>query len=139
MTVKVQGLEKLRAKMRALPDAVRGEIRAAMERGANEIVALAKTLVPVDQGDLRDSIGWTWGDAPTGSMALAQGGTADMRLTIYAGDSQAFYARWVEFGTARMSAQPFFFPAYRALRRRVRSRVARAVNKAAKRVAAGGK
>lgn len=136
---KVQGLDKLRKKMRALPDVARKEIRAAMEKGANEIVAMAKGLVPVDNGDLRDSIGWTWGSAPKGSMTLAQAGEGDFRLTIYAGNDRAFYARWVEFGTEQNTAQPFFYPSYRALRKRTKSRISRAYTKAAKKVAAGGK
>jgi HK97 gp10 family phage protein len=103
-----------------------------MEKSAQEIVALAKHLCPVDSGDLRDSIGWTWGDAPAGSMVLASTGGAALRITIYAGDSDAFYARWLEFGTVKMAAHPYFFPAYRTLRKRVKGRTKRAINKAVK-------
>ncbi|MGE0845838.1 MAG: HK97-gp10 family putative phage morphogenesis protein [Flavobacteriaceae bacterium] len=136
---KVQGLDRLRAKLKALPEAAKVGIRVAMEQGATEIVDLARSLCPVDRGDLRDSIGWTWGDAPRGAMVLAQGGEGDLRVTVYAGNDEAYYARWVEFGTQKMAAQPFFFPAYRALRKRVKGRISRATTKAAKKVAAGGK
>lgn len=128
-------------------------IRKAMEQSADEIVALAKTLVPADSGALRDSIGWTWGDAPRGAMTLGKVKSASGadRITIYAGDNDAFYARWVEFGTAAhkaggkfegstipaIPAQPFFYVSYRASRRRAKSRVTRAINKAAKAVASG--
>lgn len=135
---RVRNRERLMRKLKALPEAVKADIRVALERSADEIVALAKSLVPVDKGALRDSIGWTYGEAPKGSMALATGGSGDLKVTVYAGSSDAFYARWVEFGTVNMSGIPFFFPAYRALRRRVRSRVSRAVTKAARRVAGGG-
>lgn len=164
MTVKFTGVAGLRKKLRALPDAVKGEIRLAMEAAAQEVVNLAKSLVSVDSGDLRDSIGWTWGEPPRGSIVIGKSlpmrGASDMRLTIFAGNDKAFYARWVEFGTAPHSlakgadkssrrranlpgrqhpgskAMPFFFPAWRALKKRTKSRVSRAITKAAKKVAA---
>lgn len=103
-----------------------------MEKSADEIVALAKRLCPVDQGDLRDSIGWTWGDAPEGSVVLASTKGAVLRITIFAGNDEAFYARWVEHGTAAMAAHPFFFPAFRILKKRANNRTKRAVAKAVK-------
>lgn len=153
----VQGLDKLNRKLRRLPDVARAEIAKAMEKSAGEVVALAKTLAPTDSGALRASIGWTWGDAPEGSMVLGSvrqsgKGAGNMAITIFAGNSDVFWARWVEWGTSPHTnaglfagsqhpgtpAQPFFFPAYRARRRSAKSRVSRAITKSAKRVAAGG-
>ena len=60
---------------------------------------------------------------------------AALRLTIYANakDSKGRpYASWVEFGTKRSAANPFFWPSYRALRRRVMGRIMRAIRKAIK-------
>lgn len=137
---KVIGVAKLRRKLEALVAVGRDEIKRAMETSADEIVALAKNLVPVDKGDLKDSIGWTWGKAPKGAMTLGtvQANEVDsgFTITIFAGNSEAYYARWVEFGTQKMAAQPYFYPSYRALRRRSKSRVTRAVTKAIKKVAA---
>ena len=136
MTVKILNRARLERKLRALPQAAKREIRAALEASAEEIVALAKSLVPEVSGDLRESIGWTWGRAPKASMTLGRVAAdslgADLTITIYSGNSEAFYARWVEFGTQKAAAQPYFYPAYRALRRRARSRTSRAVNKAAR-------
>lgn len=149
----VQGLPSLRKKLKRLPQLAEQEIRKAMEISAAEVVALAKSLVPRASGELAESIGWTWGAAPDGSMTLGEvKGSGNLRITIYAGNSQAFYARWVEFGTSPHEnegrfagsdhpgtrAQPFFYPAWRAARRRVKGRVTRAINKSAKRAAAGG-
>nr|WP_312970742.1 HK97-gp10 family putative phage morphogenesis protein [Brucella intermedia] len=137
---KVIGRPKLRKKLEALVAVGRDEIRRAMEKSADEIVALAKSLAPVDKGELKDSIGWTWGKAPKGAMTLGKvqsdGVDSEFTITIYAGNSKAYYARWVEFGTQKMAAQPYFYPSYRALRRRSKSRVTRAVTKAIKKVAA---
>lgn len=122
-----------------MPTAAKSSIKTALEQSADEIVELAKSLVPKDTGDLRDSIGWTYGKVPRGAMTLgkvfASKLAGDLTITIYAGNSEAYYARWVEFGTLKMAAQPYFYPAYRALRKRTKSRTSRAINKAAKAVA----
>lgn len=154
MAGKIEGLDRLNRKLAALPGVAQKRIREAMEQGADEIVSMMKSLCPTDSGDLRDSIAWTWGRAPKGAMTLAkvtQTGTENT-LTIYAGNSEAWYSRFVEFGTAAhtaggifagatipaIPASPFFFVSYRANRRRVKGRITRAINKAAKEVAAGG-
>lgn len=133
----LEGAEQLRAKLRALPAVAKDEIRKVLAENAEEIVNMARRLAPVESGALRASIGWTFGKAPKGSMVLAEGGTdeADLRVTVYAGNDRAFYARWQEFGTVNMAANPFFFVSYRALRRRVRSRLTRATRNAARKVA----
>lgn len=133
----VKGLNELRRKFtQTVPAEVRKSATAALEKGAQEIVDMARSLVPVDKGDLRDSIGWTWGDAPAGSITLGTVGGQEygtLRITVYAGNADgAFHAAWVEFGTQVMRAHPYFFPAYRSLRKRVRSRITRDINKAIK-------
>lgn len=153
MASRVQGLDKLKRKLRAFPKVVEAEIRAGMETSAEEIVAMMKSLAQEDSGDLRDSIGWTWGDKPKYSQAVASVKTAtgNMVLTIYAGNEKVRYAHLVEFGSAPhinggrfagtkhpgTAAKPFFYVSYRALRKRAKGRVTRAVNKAAKRIASG--
>ncbi|SOC93556.1 Bacteriophage HK97-gp10, putative tail-component [Rhizobium sp. AN5] len=150
----IRGLDKLNRKLKQLPAAAEKRIREAMGQGADEIVALMKSLVAVDSGELRDSIGWTWGDAPKYSQKIATVKSADGKLiiTIYAGNSKVRYAHLVEFATKAhenggpyagthhpgTKAQPFFFVSYRALRRRTKSRITRAINKSAKEVASGG-
>lgn len=151
---KILNLDRLNRKLAKLPAVAKQMIRQAMEAKANEIVAMMKNLVPVDDGTLRDSIGWTWGKAPKGSLTLASvqaTGDNGMTLTIYAGNKEAFYARWVEFGTARhengglfegsihpgTTAQPFFFVSWRANKRRTVRAVRKASRDSAKKVAAG--
>jgi len=151
---KIQGIDRLKRKLARLPIVARQMIRQQMEKTADEIVTMMKNLAPVDDGKLRDSIGWTWGKAPKGSITLASvksTGEDGMTLTIYAGNSEAYYARWVEFGTARhensglfagsihpgTTAQPFFYVSWRANKRRARRAVSKAVRDSAKKVAAG--
>lgn len=121
----------------------REEIQKAIAQSADEIVDLMRRSVPVDKGDLRASIAWTWGAPPKGSSVLAttkrsEAGKAGLVATIYAGGGEAFHARWVEFGTVNMRAQPFFYPSWRLGKKRATSRITRATTKAAKKVAAGG-
>jgi len=131
----VEGLSDLRRRWGAIPAAVRAEVQAEMEAIANGLVADMKRIAPKDRGDLEASIGWTWGDAPAGSLTIGTVGGNEygaMRITIYAGGKKAFYAAFQEFGTAKMTANPFFFPVWRARRRSVRTRISRAVTRGLK-------
>jgi HK97 gp10 family phage protein len=152
----ILGLAKLQRKLDRLPAIAKATIRSKMAEAADEIVAMMKSLVPVlkepdarrQAGALRDSIGWTWGQAPKGSMVIAAmkgaGAGGDLTITIFAGSrdkgrgtADAFYARWVEFGTKNMPAQPYFYVSYRANKRRAGRKIRGAVRQAARSVAAG--
>ena len=138
-SARILGLAKLHKKLARMSQGAKDEIQKALEAAADEIVDMAKRLAPVDQGELRDSIGWTWGKAPKGAITLGKVAEAslagDLTITVFAGNSQAYYARFVEFGTQKMPAQPYFYPAYRATKKRAKSRVRRSLTKAAKAVA----
>lgn len=139
MAATLFGLAKLDRKLKRMPDLAKAEIRAAMEVAAAEMVATMKNLVPVASGDLRDSIGWTWGKAPKGAGIVAQAKSklgGDMTITVYAGNAKAFYARWQEFGTVSQPAQPYFFVSYRIHKKSAKRRIGGAIRKAAKKVAA---
>lgn len=139
----IEGSEALKRKLAAIPTRLTDAVRVELERQAEDLVGLMRRLAPADTGALRASIGWTWGDAPAGSMVIgtvqAPGGGrefASMRITIFAGGKtaaqDAFYARFQEFGTKNMPANPFFFPAYRSRKRQIRSSLTRAMRKALK-------
>lgn len=164
MKSRIAGLDRLNRKLARLPKALRAEMREAIAKGAAEIVAAQKALVPEDTHALEESISWAFGDAPAGALLSTTGrkrtltrglmiGTADdLRATIYAGDVNAFWARWVEFGTAPhinggrfagtehpgTAPQPFFYAGYRAVKKRVKSRVRRAIRKALRQAAKNG-
>lgn len=146
----VQGIEALKAKLARYQAALQVELVGEMERQAAKVVADMKRLVPIDTGALRDSIGWTWGNAPAGSVTVGtirRGRNKGMAygqiiITIYAGtrdkslgSADAFYARFQEFGTRKMPANPFFFPAWRANKTAVKAGLGRAIKRAAARVA----
>ncbi len=138
--------------MKALPNEVRSAIKQALAQGADEITDMQKRLVPKKTRKLHDSIKQTYGGGRERYSSLSVGtggGDPDLTVRISAGNSAVRYAHLVEFGTAPhinggifkgtknpgTSAQPFFYPAYRALRKKVKSRISRATTKAAKKVA----
>lgn len=155
--MRIKGVDQLKRKLRAMPQIARAEIHEALQQSAAEMTATARNFAPVDSGALRNSIGYTFGEykAENANVRGVGGGgklnDKDLTVTIHAGDARAFYAAFVEFGTAAhtnkgkfagshnpgASARPFFFPAYRLVKRRVKSRISRATSKAAKKVAAG--
>jgi HK97 gp10 family phage protein len=153
---RMQNRDRLLRKMAALPGHVRSALRQALAESADEITDMQRRLAPVKDGHLRNSIGSTFGthtpDNPNVRGVTAAAGPADPDLTvvIHAGDEKAFYAAFVEFGTQAheqpnnprigyqhpgATAQPFFYPAYRALKKRVKSRLTKAAKQAAHKVA----
>lgn len=145
---------RLQARLAKVPAIAADAAAQAMEEGADEIVAAMKAAAPVlkspdrrrKAGALRDSIGWTWGEVPAGSFVIADVRSgknkvtqyATLRLKIYAGNREAFYGAWQEFGTSQAPAQPFFFSIWKAHKAKFRSRIASAVRKAIKEAWANG-
>ena len=128
---------RLRARLAKIPDIAREAAAAAMEEGAQEIVDAMKMAAPVDSGDLRDSIGWTWGEVPAGSFVIDEVRSgknkgdqyATLRIKIYAGNREAFYARFQEFGTRSQPAQPFFLSTWKRERAKFRRKIRAAIRK----------
>lgn len=129
-----QSLAQFERRFAAIPRLVRERVRQAMEDQANKLVEEMFNTAP--QGatlQLAGSIAWTWGDAPAGSMTIGTVGGKEyggLRITIYAGGGDAFYATFHEFGTVNMPANPFFFVIWRLRRGRVRRAIQRAMRDA---------
>lgn len=153
----VQGINELRYKfLHLVPKLVEDRVRAELVKQMDALVADLKARAPVytgpethrsdgsriDPGALRDSIRWVWGKAPKGSITLGEanvGGANEeegIRITVIAGGKgpwgDAFYARWVEFGTVKWAGSPFFWGTYRDRRRRIRAGITRAIRAAIK-------
>lgn len=141
----------MKRKLAMVVPAIEAALKPQMEAYAGQVVAMMKSLAPVLQtpnkrrraGALRDSIGWTWGAAPKGSMGIAavRGAHVGKFITIYAGTrdkaagaNDAFYARFQEFGTSKMPASPYFYVSWRANSRRIKSGITRTVNKAVREI-----
>lgn len=148
MASKVKGLERFKAALARLPDAAKEAAASAAVQGAEELVSLQKQLVPIDKGDLRDSIVVTPPGQTTPPYSQPGGSrtAGPIQAIVTAGNTKVRYAHLVEFGTAPhinggifegtknpgYAAEPYFWPAYRTLRTRIKSRISRKVNKAIK-------
>ena len=146
--MKIKGKDEFLAQIGRLPQAIREEVRKALTTSAQEATDLMQRFAPVEQGKLRASIDFTFGEAPEGSLsstsanARAAKGEAGLSVTMFAGDESTIVtnsrgvrfqnARLQEFGTANMARNPFFFPAYRLTRKRAKSRLQRSVRNGAK-------
>jgi len=72
----------------------------------------------INPGTMRDSVGFI-------VMKRAKKVTAVVGIRVkgaFGGVKNGFYAQWVEFGTKRMKARPFFRPAYDAKKDEVQER-----------------
>lgn len=90
-----------RAAMRGVAN--RPDVRDAGLALADAVADDARRLVPVDEGDLRDSI-----------EAEPAGPSEDAVARVTAGGRDTFYAFLVEFGTADQPARPYLRPAAEA-------------------------
>jgi HK97 gp10 family phage protein len=121
-SVTIEGRQRLRAKARALRTRVAASVYPAVIQAAELVIATQKRLVPVDDGDLRDSIHWEQ-DAKSENTT---------RVLIIAGGPPAPHARIIEFGRQNAAAIPFFFVGYRIERKRAKAIISKAVRAAVK-------
>lgn len=130
------GTQKLFNAINKIPPSVQDAVSGALEVNGKELVSEIRKNVPVDEADLRNSVKYKMGGFRL--QGLDKGFASKMHnqkltLGVKAGDRKnAPYARFVEFGTVKMAARPYFWPTYRALRKRLKARVSRAVGKAVK-------
>lgn len=139
VTVKVEGLRELGERMKSLSDDVNNRIaRAATAAGAVVIRNAAQAKVPVDTGNLKKNI--IVKRLPKGESSL----TSEHIVTVRQGKltkkqkekglGDAFYGRFVEYGTAKMPARPYLRPAYdqnkeravEAIKDRIKKRIEKA-------------
>lgn len=129
----VQGIPELHARFERVVPAIEAAMRDEIAKQADSLVRQIRQLAPKGAtGKLAASVNWTWGAAPEGARTLAttsnpKGGKNVILATIYAGGKSAYYAPFVEFGTTKMAAQPFFFPTYRANKKRIRGAMSRRI------------
>lgn len=154
----VTGDEQLVKNVQAIEEFVLTEAEVAVEEGAGKTVAMMQRLVPVRTGKLKKSIRFSWGKgggAPrtTGRAGSRAAGKTRIVGYIIAGDETTLVgghprprkgrkataakqfqnARLQEFGTVKMKAQPFFYPAWRATRKDIKATVAKIIAQALKR------
>ncbi|WP_181172047.1 HK97-gp10 family putative phage morphogenesis protein [Mesorhizobium sp. B2-4-8] len=120
------GLADFQRRLAAIPKAVRAGVQPALDASADELVTVQRALAPRDHGTLQASIKW----ATTGELSrqVTAGGETTTR-PARDGQGEYDYALGQEFGTRQTPAQPFFYSGYRLVRKRIRSRIKRAISK----------
>lgn len=111
----------MRERHNAIVTAAGDALQAALEKAAGDLVAEMKREAPElhaatserQPGELRDSIG------------IAERGNDSVTI-----EASAPYARYVEFGTSKMAAEPFFFSSIRLLARRTNRTIAASISHA---------
>lgn len=130
---KNKDLMRIFAKLDAIPEAIRQQIKPELVKGAEEIATYQRGLAELsrDTGALIDSITVTAPgertppySQPGGSQTVPKGA-----VMITAGNSDVRYPHLVEYGTSLAEAQPFFWPGYKLGRQRAVNRINRAGRK----------
>ena len=151
VTVKIPKKARLIAKFRALRPAVNKGMADASMKGAEAVAGHARMLVAKRTGHLASTINAIAQPERLGAMVVAGDATTLVEVREGSGIFTNI-ARLVEFGTKRhrnkgkfagswhpgTRAQPFFWPAYRIERKRIKARMGRAIGKAARAVAGSG-
>lgn len=150
--MKIERRDALKRKLAAIPKAARAEIRKELAKQSADVVSTARRFAPQKSGALKKSIDYTFGEFKPDNAnvrGVGGGGVGDPDLTvhIHAGDAKAYYAAFVEFGTAPhvqkdhprfrnghpgAAAHPFFFPAWRLGKKKAKAGVSRATRRAVK-------
>jgi HK97 gp10 family phage protein len=118
--------DRLRRRLRAIPAGVRKALKEQNAVNAADLVAVQKSFAASSFSD------------PTGKIQssikhqdVSDSTRISQRVTAGAKDEKGRdYAAWVEFGTSKNGARPFFWPAYRLMKRRMKARMSRAAKKA---------
>ena len=133
MPVNPDTMNRMKARHAAIPKAVADSIQPVLQSAAADIVKEMQRECPVSkdrahgnpQGALRDSITFTAGGEATPAYS-APGGqqTVDPdAVLITAGNERVRYSQFVEWGTVKMDAEPFFFPAIRLLAKNTKAKI----------------
>lgn len=131
----VNGIPQMQAMFRRKARKVMLAAREAAVQGGDEVASSMRYLAPREQGELVASI-----RVEQAASVSTQVGERDfIGVLVKAGDSttvvtnkngfQFQNAKIQEFGTQKMPANPFFFPAWRMNRARVRRRITSAIRR----------
>lgn len=161
MATRIGGLDRLNRQLAALAPTIRKRAAAQLAAQARETADAVQRAAP--DAELARSVGFSQGAAPGGAILgggalgpiAARKADAGLLFTVHAGDADAFWARWTEFGTAPHSvalgakrksgkyqdrgpfhpgakASPFFWPTIRSRARLNKRRLQTAGRQAAR-------
>jgi HK97 gp10 family phage protein len=123
---------RLQRRLEAIPKSVREAVQPSLVQSGEELARMMRQLAPEDEGDLKDSIAVTAPGEQTPAYSQPGGSrlAGELEVLVTVGNEDVRYPHLQEYGTAHHEAQPFFWPAFRLLRKRLQNRTKRAVAKA---------
>lgn len=127
-------LARLNRRLNAIPKAVKNAVKPSLEKSGHDLVGAMRALAETsrDTGDLIDTIQVRPGGQSTPPYSQPGGSKVvpENAVAVTAGNSKVRYPHLVEYGTTKMKAEPFFWPAYRLLKKRLQGRIKRGIGKA---------
>lgn len=130
------GLSRIQQRLNAIPERVKAAASLAAKAAAEDIASDARhfALASKDSGDLIDSIAVTPAGQATPPYSQPGGSTVvpEGAAMVTVGNEAVRYPHLVEYPTKNTVAQPFFWPAVNLNKKKGRSKMRRAIAKAAK-------
>ncbi|BAL76007.1 HK97-gp10 family putative phage morphogenesis protein [Bradyrhizobium cosmicum] len=122
------------ARFRKLTEELKAEVHAEavkeLNAQADNLARLMVLAAPHDEGNLEHSVRKVPDRTKDTVVRVVAGGRLTTRPAV---SSKPFdYARGDEFGTAKMTARPFFFPTYRLTKKKMISAMKRKLTKSIK-------
>lgn len=115
-------MAELKTHFRTIGRAAPKVVREVLIQTADDIVAMAKELAPVDTGALRDSYMFSI----EGPDRILVGSLANI-INPNSKKAATEYAAYVEYGTSQNVAQPHFVPAFRTAQETFEARLRQAL------------
>ena len=116
--VSVAGKNRFLKQMRRLTPVAREALTDQLDQNADFLMSKISPLIPVDEGELKNSLRK---HETTGSEGLA--------IQVIEGGAEAPHAFLVEHGTDDTDAQPHFFSTYRRWRANMRGKISTRLRK----------
>jgi len=125
-------LDRLNRRMAAIPKAVREAVQPALAKAGQDLATMQRILAPRDTGALKDSIAVTLPGEQTPPYSQPGGSRTakENEVLVTVGNDDVRYPHLVEYGTAEAAAQPYFWPGYRLMKKKMANRIKRAISKA---------
>jgi HK97 gp10 family phage protein len=130
------GLSKLQRRLAAIPKNVVAAVQPELRKQAHAMADTMEHLAPEGEGDLKASIAVTGALRQVPAYSLPEPMTVpENAVAITVGDSDVRYPHIIEYGSTKMQAQPFFWPAFRLHRKQATKRIKAAIRRAIKKQA----
>lgn len=138
--MKILNMERLKRKLARIPDNVKRRAQADLMLAGREINMLQRSLAPEEDGVLRGTIRTEPLTDGTVGVEIKAGGPATTKTVKSGKGAVAYtvdYAVEQEYGNKNMPPNAYFWPGYKARRRKAMGQVRRGVRRALKEAASG--